>query len=530
MNEEQIEIVFHDVEYIATVMATDDKLAITVEEKYTGEIWKNEIPAKYLEDITQKTGNYKKYAVFVRLLINALKKEDKTSYIDLLTYENLELLKNKKGEEKKDVPKKLLNKRYLILTVCCENDRVHYPIPLNYEEVPDSITMRKTLQRLKAELELARKSNYSSAQSVKANSFYSNESSQLEEENEKLKKKVALFELTRPGAVDLDSMSKSLQEKAKDIEKIRKESEREMTELRMRLTEREKELEDTRSELSKTKTEWNNTQTVEEYDTLRKTLTDVSVELENEKNVSKSIIEKQQKDIDVYQKELRTTKENERKANVKIKQLENELDMSIKKLNMAVYGTTRSRGNSNSSQKSSGYGKVSPAPKHNSTSKRTSSLPSSQKKPTYSTAKKPPAKITPKSRYSPAAPNTNNRRSPYNARPKSKNKSSTPTQVNNRKPSPAGPIINKNRPITLKNQRVSPGPTKKPTSVYDRLYGKQPVQLTNAAKDVAKHEQKKEPVVNVMNVVKEPSVIQPPMKMVDESMPLIRRQIEEVKC
>jgi coiled-coil domain-containing protein 61 len=510
--QQMIEITFHDIDYIATINAPEDKLTIMIEEKYTGEIWKNEIPGKYIEEITQKAGNFKKFSIFVKLLISALQKEDKTTYIDLLTYADLELLKAKKSEEPKkaltqEQNKKLLAKRYLILTVCCESERVHYPLPLNYEENPDEETMRKTLNRLKTELELTRRKSCSSVVSAKANSFYSNESSQLEDENEKLKKKIALFELTNSGAVDMDLMSRSIQEKAKDIDKIKKEAEKEVIELQQKISEREKEIEDTKSELSRTHSEWNNSQSNqgnEEYETLRKTLNDISYELDNEKNANKSIIEKQKGDLDFYQREIKTSKESERKANVKIKQLENELDISMKKLNIALYGTTRSsRGNSSSSKKSSGYGKVSPAPRHNSSSKRTSSLPSSQKKPTYtSSIKKPPTKMTPtnkaNNRPSPANRdfgNSGNRRSPYNSRSGSKNHSNTPTNKansNSRKYSPAQRAIPKqsnynrnNKPINLQNKKASPAPTKK-ESVHDRLYGK-PIQLTNAAKDVAKH-------------------------------------------
>lgn len=51
---------------------------------------------KYIEDITAKTGNAKKFIIFVRMLMTALKGENpKSVTIDLLTYQDLEAWKNR---------------------------------------------------------------------------------------------------------------------------------------------------------------------------------------------------------------------------------------------------------------------------------------------------------------------------------------------------------------------------------------------------------------------------------------------------
>ncbi len=42
-----------------------------------------------VEDITQKTGNYKKFDVFVRMLKSAINRESESVYVDLLTYADL---------------------------------------------------------------------------------------------------------------------------------------------------------------------------------------------------------------------------------------------------------------------------------------------------------------------------------------------------------------------------------------------------------------------------------------------------------
>jgi len=68
---------------------------LEIEEKFTGELWRGDFPSKYIEEITAKTGNAKKFVIFVRMLLSALKSESpKSVYIDLLTYQDLEALKN----------------------------------------------------------------------------------------------------------------------------------------------------------------------------------------------------------------------------------------------------------------------------------------------------------------------------------------------------------------------------------------------------------------------------------------------------
>lgn len=51
----------------------NQKLYIEVEDKLTGNIWKGDFQAKYIEDITTKTGVPKKFNVFVKMLIQALR-------------------------------------------------------------------------------------------------------------------------------------------------------------------------------------------------------------------------------------------------------------------------------------------------------------------------------------------------------------------------------------------------------------------------------------------------------------------------
>ena len=59
---------------MSTFDPTSLRLIIDVEEKLTGELWRGDFTAKYIEDVTNKTGSYKKFSVFVKMMLSALKK------------------------------------------------------------------------------------------------------------------------------------------------------------------------------------------------------------------------------------------------------------------------------------------------------------------------------------------------------------------------------------------------------------------------------------------------------------------------
>lgn len=112
-----------------------------------------------IEDITSKTGNFKKLPVFIKMLRAALRQDSDTVFADLLTYSDLEALKAQRGGAANaplasSIPPN--NKRYLILTYAAEFDRVHYPLPLAFEEAPDPEHLRCIITRLREELDQAR--------------------------------------------------------------------------------------------------------------------------------------------------------------------------------------------------------------------------------------------------------------------------------------------------------------------------------------------------------------------------------------
>lgn len=90
------------------------------------------------------------------MLASAIKQESDSVFVDLLTYSDLETLKSKKSAARAPLQRTIPpnNKRYLILTYAAEFDRVHYPLPLLYEE-PTVEHLQSVVQQLRTQLSQA---------------------------------------------------------------------------------------------------------------------------------------------------------------------------------------------------------------------------------------------------------------------------------------------------------------------------------------------------------------------------------------
>ncbi|KAI8927958.1 hypothetical protein BC831DRAFT_510427 [Entophlyctis helioformis] len=94
-----------------------------------GSSWSSEFPAAYIEEVTKKTGNYKRFPIFVEMLLTAMQKPNATVALDLLTTQDLETVR---GTASSGPPSKAASdtRMYLIVTYAVAFDRVHYPLPL----------------------------------------------------------------------------------------------------------------------------------------------------------------------------------------------------------------------------------------------------------------------------------------------------------------------------------------------------------------------------------------------------------------
>ena len=59
--------------------------------------WQAEFKAEYLTEITRKTGRPMSYLEFLQTLTNSLESRDPLSYVDLLDFNDLQVLKGQKG-------------------------------------------------------------------------------------------------------------------------------------------------------------------------------------------------------------------------------------------------------------------------------------------------------------------------------------------------------------------------------------------------------------------------------------------------
>merc|ERR1712048_1319398 len=98
-------------------------------------IWSNNFENNYIEQMTSRTGNYKSYQTFIKMLTNVTNTSKNNKPIKSLSYKIMTLsdLSQFRGVEKNN---KRINseqdeaKRYFLLTYQTPYEKVHYPLPL----------------------------------------------------------------------------------------------------------------------------------------------------------------------------------------------------------------------------------------------------------------------------------------------------------------------------------------------------------------------------------------------------------------
>ncbi|KAM5237419.1 centrosomal protein CCDC61 isoform 2-T2 [Ctenodactylus gundi] len=152
----QVDYVFRGVEHVVRVVVSGQVLELEVEDRMTADQWRGEFDASFIEDLTHKTGNFKQFNIFCNMLESALTQSSESVTLDLLTYTDLETLRNRKlgGRPGNLAPRsaQLNSKRYLILIYSVEFDRIHYPLPLPYQGKPDPVVLQGIIRSLKEEL------------------------------------------------------------------------------------------------------------------------------------------------------------------------------------------------------------------------------------------------------------------------------------------------------------------------------------------------------------------------------------------
>ncbi|OMJ78693.1 hypothetical protein SteCoe_21459 [Stentor coeruleus] len=115
---------FHLKKYVISLNVTLGTLQMTIFEEGSATMWKGSFTQSYIEDLTSKTGNFKQYKVFCKMLLSGLEKTSQSVIIDVLTQEEFENIRSE--------PKPGRNlKLYMIMTYIVEFDKVHYPLSLS---------------------------------------------------------------------------------------------------------------------------------------------------------------------------------------------------------------------------------------------------------------------------------------------------------------------------------------------------------------------------------------------------------------
>ncbi|XP_033881696.1 centrosomal protein CCDC61-like [Acipenser ruthenus] len=153
----QAELEFRGAEFSVRVSSGAEFLEVEVSDMLSADQWRGQFDSAYIEDLTRKTGNFKQFAIFCSMLESALTKSSESVTLDLLTYSDLELLRNRKaGLGSRPHPSSkspaLNAKRYLILIYSVEFDRIHYPLPLPYQGKPDPARLQREIRELREEL------------------------------------------------------------------------------------------------------------------------------------------------------------------------------------------------------------------------------------------------------------------------------------------------------------------------------------------------------------------------------------------
>ena len=147
----------HDrVTYVINLVVANSLLTLEIEDSDSNERWTGEFTSQYIEEITLKAGNFKKFSTFVKMVCSGFGKENESVFMDILTAGDLELLKARKAGKAPNSQSAVSSggggKRYVILTYSGEFDRVHYPLPLSFEAAPNPESLQRCVARLRRRL------------------------------------------------------------------------------------------------------------------------------------------------------------------------------------------------------------------------------------------------------------------------------------------------------------------------------------------------------------------------------------------
>ena len=127
---------FNGADYTVSAAVSGDLLTVEVRQR-SGGAWGSKFTARFVEEVTQRTGNFKTFAVFTKMLSSALSGDSSSVSLDVLTGEDLERIRSSQRSGISSTSQLASpEKRYVILTYQAEFDKVHYPLALSVMEAP----------------------------------------------------------------------------------------------------------------------------------------------------------------------------------------------------------------------------------------------------------------------------------------------------------------------------------------------------------------------------------------------------------
>ena len=323
--------------YFVEIQASDSGLVFTAEEIESGKRWKGQYTPEYIENITKKTGNSKKYATFVKMLFTVLDSTSETLDFEILTYADVQRLRARQAGGRSQGPSSTASKdsqtRYFIINYTGEfADKVHYPLALAFEEVPDPADLQKVINRLRKELETMKKVAGGGELDV----------TQIVRENQELKQQITKLEHyqvvsgggSRKGAVEIDTLIREKKELETENEALQRDSFKEVRRLQSANEDLKASNQMLHSELSRLKTEMDTiiSQLESEGDS-RGTIRSLKEEVkdaETRADRATKQVSKLQQELEELTEEAEALRMADKKQKLRIAQLEAELETAMR--------------------------------------------------------------------------------------------------------------------------------------------------------------------------------------------------------
>ncbi|KAK2963289.1 putative variable flagellar number 3 [Blattamonas nauphoetae] len=168
-------------EYVIDLEYDTNSLSINALNQTDGSAWRSAFTSKEIEEITLNTGNFKKFTVFVKMLIQSFSEDSDTLAIDILNYEELKNLRKNKRKPSPN-PTSSNNNLFVILSYVTNFDKVHYVLCLAFTEEASSTSLNLQIKKLTKELGQTREQLAQMVKVKKENTILREEVTSLQKE------------------------------------------------------------------------------------------------------------------------------------------------------------------------------------------------------------------------------------------------------------------------------------------------------------------------------------------------------------